>query len=78
MPFICRKVSFRETIALVDLCEFCVTGDTALMHAASALGKRVYALFGPTNPVETVRTETGISFFRDMQQPALFLLQLHC
>jgi ADP-heptose:LPS heptosyltransferase len=47
------KVSFRETIALVDLCEVCVTGDTALMHAASALGKRVYALFGPTNPVET-------------------------
>ena len=47
------KLSFRETIALVSLSEICVTGDTALMHAASALKKRVFALFGPTNPVET-------------------------
>ena len=47
------RLSFRETVALVDFCEICITADTALMHAASALRKRVFSLFGPTNPVET-------------------------
>ena len=47
------KRTFRESIALISLCEACITGDTAIMHAASALPKRVFALFGPTNPVET-------------------------
>jgi ADP-heptose:LPS heptosyltransferase len=47
------KISFRESIALVSHVEFCVTGDTAMMHAAAAVGVQVYALFGPTNPVET-------------------------
>jgi ADP-heptose:LPS heptosyltransferase len=46
-------LSFRETIALLPSTEGCVTGDTAIMHAASALKKKVYALFGPTSPVET-------------------------
>ena len=47
------ELSFRETIALVSVCTFCVTGDTAIMHAASLLHIKVFALFGPTNPVET-------------------------
>jgi ADP-heptose:LPS heptosyltransferase len=47
------KLSFRETIALLPFTKGCVTGDTAIMHAAAALGVRTYALFGPTNPVET-------------------------
>lgn len=46
-------LSFRETIALMSFADGCVTGDTAIMHAAAALGRKVYALFGPTNPVET-------------------------
>lgn len=46
-------LSFRETIALLPFAEACVTGDTAIMHAAAAVGRKVYALFGPTNPVET-------------------------
>jgi ADP-heptose:LPS heptosyltransferase len=47
------KTNFRESIALASQAEFCVTGDTAMMHAAAAVGVKVYALFGPTNPVET-------------------------
>lgn len=46
-------LSFRETIALLPFADACVTGDTAIMHAAAALKRKVYALFGPTNPVET-------------------------
>ncbi len=47
------EATFRETIAITSLCKFCITGDTALMHAANALHKQVYAIFGSTNPVET-------------------------
>jgi heptosyltransferase I len=47
------KITFRETIALLPFTQGCVTGDTAIMHAAAALKVRAYALFGPTNPVET-------------------------
>jgi len=44
---------FRCAIANLAFAQGCVTGDTALMHAASALGVKTYALFGPTSPVET-------------------------
>ncbi|MBN1575705.1 MAG: glycosyltransferase family 9 protein [Chitinispirillaceae bacterium] len=47
------ELSFRETMALLPFTRFVVCGDTAIMHAAAGLGVRVYALFGPTNPVET-------------------------
>jgi len=45
--------SFRKTIALLDSMKCVISGDTATMHAAAALGKKVVALFGPTSPVET-------------------------
>jgi heptosyltransferase-1 len=47
------SLSFRETMALLPFGRFIVCGDTAIMHAAAALGVKVYALFGPTSPVET-------------------------
>lgn len=47
------KLSFRETIALLLFTDCCITADTALMHAASALNRKVIALFGPTSPIET-------------------------
>jgi heptosyltransferase I len=45
--------TFRQSMALVSLCQGCVTGDTAQMHASAGFDVPTYALFGPTNPVET-------------------------
>jgi ADP-heptose:LPS heptosyltransferase len=45
--------TFRQSMALVAQCQGCVTGDTAQMHASAGLDVPTYALFGPTNPVET-------------------------
>ena len=45
--------SFRRAVANLSFVQACVTGDTALMHAASALGVKTYALFGATSPLET-------------------------
>jgi len=47
------ETSFRQSIALLSCGRACVTGDTAQMHASCALGIPTYAIFGPTNPVET-------------------------
>ena len=44
--------TLRRFGALVDLCDVMVTGDTMALHLASALGKRVVALFGPTSASE--------------------------
>lgn len=46
-------LSFRESIVTLTMADAVVTGDTAIMHAAAAVGTRVIALFGPTSPVET-------------------------
>jgi heptosyltransferase I len=50
---IAGETQFRQAISICALTKGCVTGDTALMHAASGLNVPTYALFGPTNPVET-------------------------
>jgi lipopolysaccharide heptosyltransferase II len=47
------ETTFRQAIANLCFARVCVTGDTALMHAAAALRVPVFALFGPTSPVET-------------------------
>lgn len=44
--------TLREFIAVVDLCDVVVTGDTMALHVAAALGKKVVALFGPTSAAE--------------------------
>ncbi|MBD3346223.1 MAG: hypothetical protein GF401_14295 [Chitinivibrionales bacterium] len=45
--------TFRKSMAIISFAKGCITGDTAAMHAAAALNVPLYALFGPTNPVET-------------------------
>ena len=44
--------SLRQFGALVDLCEVMVTGDTLGLHVATALGKKIVSLFGPTSSHE--------------------------
>ena len=53
------ETTFRQSMAIVSHAQACVTGDTALMHAAAAFDVPTYALFGPTNPVETGPYGTG-------------------
>lgn len=40
--------SLRATIALLEACDVCVTGDSGPMHLATGVGTPVAALFGPT------------------------------
>ncbi len=44
--------SLREFFALLNLCDLLVTGDTLAMHAATAMKKKIIALFGPTSANE--------------------------
>lgn len=42
--------SFNELVALLQKARFAVAGDTGPMHLANALGTKVVAIFGPTDP----------------------------
>lgn len=44
--------SLRDFFARVNLADVFVTGDTMALHAATALGKRIVCLFGPTSAHE--------------------------
>ena len=45
--------SLRQSAALLSLCSDFITNDTGVMHLAAAVGTRVTAIFGSTNPVWT-------------------------
>jgi heptosyltransferase-1 len=47
------KLSLPEMIEALRKCECLITNDTGPMHVAAALGKKVIALFGPTEPRRT-------------------------
>ena len=44
--------SLMEFAAIVDLCDVIVTADTLALHIATALEKKIVALFGPTSSSE--------------------------
>jgi len=48
--FVIKTEKFLQSIALMKRCNVFVTNDSALMHVASALGLKVIAIIGPTNP----------------------------
>lgn len=47
------QTTLPETIEWLRFSEVVVTNDTGPMHIGAALGKKVVALFGPTNPART-------------------------
>ncbi len=48
--FVIKTDNFLQSIAIMKRCNVFVTNDSALMHVASALGLKVIAIIGPTNP----------------------------
>lgn len=50
---LCGQTSLREMIEWIRLCDLMITNDTGPMHVATALGKPLVALFGPTDPRRT-------------------------
>ena len=48
--YIIKTEKFLQSIAIMKRCNVFVTNDSALMHVASALGLKVIAIIGPTNP----------------------------
>lgn len=52
--------SLLEFAAIVDLCELIITADTLALHMATALGKKIIALFGPTSENEIELYGRGI------------------
>lgn len=47
------KTSIRRLAALLSRCRLLVTNDTGPMHVAQAVGTRIVAIFGPTDPINT-------------------------
>jgi len=47
------QTSLKELAYLYSICNVLVTTDTGPMHIAAAMGCRVIALFGPTDPLRT-------------------------
>lgn len=47
------KTTLRQLVALLERAAIVVANDSGPMHIASALGRPMVALFGPTNPVRT-------------------------
>jgi heptosyltransferase-2 len=48
--FVIKTDKFLQSIAIMKRCNVFVTNDSALMHIAAALGLKVIAIIGPTNP----------------------------
>jgi len=44
------KTDFSRLISLIKRCDALLTGDSAPMHVASAVGTPFVAIFGPTDP----------------------------
>jgi len=50
---LCGRTTLRQTIALLEKASLVIANDSGPMHIASALGRPLVALFGPTNPILT-------------------------
>ena len=55
--------SLLEFSAIIDLCDLVITADTLALHIATALEKKIIALFGPTSANEIELYGKGIKLF---------------
>ncbi len=53
-------IQLLEFAAIVDMCDLIVTADTLALHIATALDKKIVALFGPTSANEIELYGQGI------------------
>jgi heptosyltransferase-2 len=47
------KTKLGEAIDVMSLCDTIVSNDSGLMHVAAALGKKLIAIFGSSDPYHT-------------------------
>lgn len=52
--------NIKEFAAIVNLCDVVITADTFALHVATAAGKKIIAMFGPTSMTEVELYENGI------------------
>lgn len=52
--------NIKEFAAIVNLCDVIITADTFALHVATALDKKIIAMFGPTSMAEVELYENGI------------------
>ena len=52
--------NIKEFAAIVNLCDVVITADTFALHVATAAGKKIIAMFGPTSMAEVELYENGI------------------
>ncbi len=50
---ICGQTTLRQLAAIMERATIVITNDSGPMHIASALGRPLVCMFGPTNPVRT-------------------------
>ena len=58
------KTTLRELCCVLAQCKLLLTNDTGPMHLASALGTRVVAIFGSTDPIATGPYGAGHTIIR--------------
>ena len=49
VALVIKTKNFLQSIAIMKRCNVFITNYSALMHIASALGRKVVAIIGPTN-----------------------------
>ncbi len=62
------KTNLRELAALTKLCQLFITGDTGPMHIAAAVGTKVLAFFGPTDPKKSGPVGKGHIILEDKER----------
>jgi len=68
---ICRLTNPLESAALIRLCDLMISGDSAPVHLANAVGTKVFALSGPTDTMET-------GYFPFGENDRIFEIEMDC